>query len=216
MSRPGRHRARRGPGARRDTVQRTTGGCAWPRERPGDGPAAPRSRAVGTCGPLTVEAVRPRNGVRAVRAGEPPPWEAGGGLRPARRNCALQRTVYCAVILAPGSARDASGNRGWAVPERRPAERRRQQGRAPSHRDGRPRRPAAAPLLPRALPRVASVSARLIRVLPRADRPAQARRRSGGGRARRCQSRFVGLPHPREEGHLHAPQVQGHRPRQRA
>lgn len=48
--------------------------------------------------PPKLDAVNPRNGVRAVRSGEPLPWEAGSGLRPARRKCVWQHTVYCGVF----------------------------------------------------------------------------------------------------------------------
>lgn len=48
--------------------------------------------------PPKLDAVNPRNGVRAVRSGEPLPWEADSGLRPARRKCAWQHTVYCGIF----------------------------------------------------------------------------------------------------------------------
>lgn len=66
--------------------------------RPRDAAIARYWRAVEMFSPPKLEAVNPRNGVRAVRSGDPLPWEAGSGLRPAARKCAWQHTVYCGVF----------------------------------------------------------------------------------------------------------------------
>ncbi|WP_369208816.1 hypothetical protein, partial [Streptomyces sp. PU-14G] len=55
-------------------------------------------RAVEIFSPPQVDEVAPRRGVRAVRSGEPLPWEQGSGLRPARARCAWQHTVYCGIF----------------------------------------------------------------------------------------------------------------------